>query len=121
MKSFLKFVDVVAEKSNVHLSPELRKESASRLRIAGAKVGTPRAEHLLLTFWKNQKANARQQNLKHEASGGHLTTAAVVTAGQVCPRCGGEMSPVKLCDQRPAFYCMNPRCRVAAHSGDPVA
>lgn len=93
------------------ITPQLRSDLFLNLKIAGFANGVP----------------ANKQSLARRIAGctlrearkveGSFRTAAVVSAGSACPRCGGTMTTVKLAGGEQAQYCQNTQCRVTAHIG----
>ena len=117
LKSVKQFVDNLAEAKGLCLSPETRHDCVVALRVAGFPGFKTVKDHVSLATKVVEATLAKAPGALESpvTSGGRVTVAAVVSAGQNCPRCGSRMTDVKLGDGSMAGYCTNPRCRVSAY------
>lgn len=95
-----------------YVTPKMKSELYVNLKIAGFKNGVPEEKESLARRIANCTL---RESRKVTASA--VRTAAVISADGRCPRCGGEMTTVRLGGGEEARYCQNPQCRVTAHIG----
>lgn len=115
MKTLYKFVDDYSISKGLHFNPEARKKAVLALKVAGFSDSNPPDARETLAYKVVRKAVESDTPVERSHVGPRVTTAAVVSAGQNCPRCGSSMTDVLLSNDVPGRYCTNPRCRVSCY------
>lgn len=120
MKHLKQFVENVISAKKLIASDQAKSQVIKALRIAGLNNApfSEKEERRATKLVEKVLFPAKKEHTK-ALSGGRVTTAAVVTAGQDCPRCGHKLIPIAIgANGENGYYCTNSRCRVTCYRGD---